>query len=427
MNRRRRSRFSRDQRGGVAIFFGFALPVLLVGAGAALEYASLAQRRAQLQKAADTAALTAARELTLANADDARVKSVAQAAAIASLTEGRPGGTSATVAAEVLDKRAGVRVTINETVSNIFGKVLTLPESELEVRAGAKLSGGGRLCVMVLDPSKGQALRLDQDAKLTANGCSVQSNSNDKRGISAREYSFLTAERICSAGGYEGRPGANISPQPLTDCPPIADPLAKRGTPTVGGCHHGSLVPLLPKVIEGPGPHPPLTPGTYCGGLVITKGANVTLSQGEYIINQGPLIVEKGSTLTGEYVGFFLKGDLATLNFKSDTTISLSAPKTGLMAGLLVYGDPKAIIGRKFHIQSDNARKLLGTIYLPRGSLFVDSKKPVADQSAYTVIVARTIELEAGPNLVMNANYGSTDVPVPIGVGPIGANVSLSQ
>jgi hypothetical protein len=145
------------------------------------------------------------------------------------------------------------------------------------------------------------------------------------------------------------------------------------------------------------------------------------------IINQGPLIVEKGSTLTGEYVGFFLKGDLATLNFKSDTTISLSAPKTGLMAGLLVYGDPKAIIGRKFHIQSDNARKLLGTIYLPRGSLFVDSKKPVADQSAYTVIVARTIELEAGPNLVMNANYGSTDVPVPIGVGPIGANVSLSQ
>ena len=79
MIRRRRSEFGRDQRGGVAIFFGFALPVLLVGAGAAVEYASLTHRRGQLQKAADTAALTAARELTLANADDARVKSVAPA------------------------------------------------------------------------------------------------------------------------------------------------------------------------------------------------------------------------------------------------------------------------------------------------------------------------------------------------------------
>jgi Flp pilus assembly protein TadG len=204
MIRRRRSEFGRDQRGGVAIFFGFALPVLLVGAGAAVEYASLTHRRGQLQKAADTAALTAARELTLANADDARVKSVAQGAAIASLTEGKQGGTSATVAAEVMDKRGGVRVTIHETITNIFGKVLTLPSSELEVRAAAKLSGGGRLCVMALDPTKGEAIRLDQNAKLTANGCSVQSNSKDRKGISAREYAFLSAERICSAGGYEG-------------------------------------------------------------------------------------------------------------------------------------------------------------------------------------------------------------------------------
>jgi Flp pilus assembly protein TadG len=36
---RRRHGFRHNERGGVAIFFGFALPVLLVGAGAALEYA----------------------------------------------------------------------------------------------------------------------------------------------------------------------------------------------------------------------------------------------------------------------------------------------------------------------------------------------------------------------------------------------------
>ena len=50
------------------------------------------------------------------------MKSVAQAAAAALLTDGKPGGTSAIVNGEMLDKRMGVRVTIQETVSNLFGK-----------------------------------------------------------------------------------------------------------------------------------------------------------------------------------------------------------------------------------------------------------------------------------------------------------------
>lgn len=74
--------------------------------------------------------------------------------------------------------------------------------------------------------------------------------------------------------------------------------------------------------------------------------------------------------------------------------------------------------GRKFRISSDNTRVLLGTIYLPKGSLFVDAQKEVADKSAFTVIVARTIKLEHGPNLVLNTDYLSTDVPVPAGLGP---------
>lgn len=416
----------RDERGGVAILFGFALPVLLVGAGAAVEYASLTQRKAQLQRAADTGALTAARELSLANADDARVVSVARAAALASLSAGRQEGASATVTGQVLDKRTGVQVTISESVTNVMGKVLSLPTSEIQVRAGAKLTGGGRLCVLALDPTAGSAIRLDASSKLTANGCSVQSNSKDKKGIVARDYSFLLAERICSSGGYEGRTGVNISPAPITDCPQIPDPLAGRPPPSFSAnCDNGSLTPIAPRIISAK--TLTLDPGTYCGGLVVTKGSHVTLREGTYVMKQGPLIVEKGSTLTGDYVGFYFTGDLATLRFAFDSTISLSAPKTGAMAGLLIFGDPKASLVDKFRIYSDNARKLLGTIYLPRGGLYVDANKPIADQSAYTVIVARTIELNSGPNLVLNANYGSTDVPVPAGLGPNGARVTLAQ
>ena len=73
---------------------------------------------------------------------------------------------------------------------------------------------------------------------------------------------------------------------------------------------------------------------------------------------------------------------------------------------------------RTYRIISDNARNLLGTIYLPAGRLVVDAKKPIADRSAYTIIVAKQVELFDGPNLYLNTNYSATDVPVPQGVGP---------
>ena len=69
-------------------------------------------------------------------------------------------------------------------------------------------------------------------------------------------------------------------------------------------------------------------------------------------------------------------------------------------------------------MQSDDARNLLGTIYLPRGVLAIGSNARVADQSAYTVVIADSVVLTGGPNMILNANYGSTNVPVPEGVGP---------
>jgi Flp pilus assembly protein TadG len=43
------------------------------------------------------------------------------------------------------------------------------------------------------------------------------------------------------------------------------------------------------------------------------------------------------------------------------------------------------------------------------------SSNAVADQSAYTVIVRR-VQLKQAPNLVLNANYHQTDVPLPEGL-----------
>ena len=49
----------------------------------------------------------------------------------------------------------------------------------------------------------------------------------------------------------------------------------------------------------------------------------------------------------------------------------------------------------------------------------------MASKSAYTVIVVRQLDLNDGPNLYLNSDYGGTDIPVPDGVGPKTGNTSL--
>ena len=73
---------------------------------------------------------------------------------------------------------------------------------------------------------------------------------------------------------------------------------------------------------------------------------------------------------------------------------------------------------RQHQIFSDNARNLLGTIYMPQGEIIIDATKPIADKSAYTVLVVNQLHLYSGPNLILNTDYSATDVPVPMGVGP---------
>ena len=96
--------------------------------------------------------------------------------------------------------------------------------------------------------------------------------------------------------------------------------------------------------------------------------------------------------------------------------ISLTGAVDTEMAGMLVFEDPSATEGRQHHIASLNVQTLTGTIYLPKGYLLVDPNALVANKSAYTAIISNRLELTAGPELVLNSNYGATDVPVPAGI-----------
>jgi hypothetical protein len=401
------TRFGRDQAGGVPLVFGLVLPLLLGAVAAAVEYGLLVHRQHQLQNAADTGALAAARELSLAARNSDGTAGVAQSVILATLSN------ASDVAIETRVDAASVEVKVRETVKHHFGAVLGSSSSRLEARAVARIVST-RLCLLALEPSKRGAIDMNKSARLTGMRCSIFSNSKDRAGIVAADSARIEAETVCSAGGVEGK--GNFALPPTTDCPQIADPLAARVPPAIGSCTYSKTV------IDG-GTRS-LQPGVYCDGLKITNGASVTLAPGLYIIQGGKFIVDKGALLEGEDVGFFLAGRYSTLEFGYDTTIALAAPRTGDMAGILIFDD-RGEKSDKHKIYSNNARKLLGTIYMPNGALYIDAKRPIADRSAYTVVIARTVEIFDGPDLVLNSDYNATSVPVPKGVGPVGSTVTL--
>lgn len=395
---------ARCQRGNVVMGFALGAAALVMAAGASVDYAALKGHKTALQSAVDAAALAAVKEFALANADAASISALASSYVEANLS----GHDNLSVNATIIPGENSVRVDVGWDYESLFPVLHPDGNRHLTASATARTVGKGVVCLIGLDRNKKETVYLRARASLAASGCGVFSNSKNKEAIKVEDNAKLEAALTCSAGGIKGAKHSSFSPDPVTDCPQIDDPLSARIPPPIGACDYNDT--QIENVTVT------LSPGTYCGGLKVKGTARVKLRPGVYVIKDDKLEVTDKAEFTGEFVGFYLAGSKAKLSFKKETTIALTAPNDGVMAGLLIFEDRNAAKIEKHEITSDNARTLLGTIYLPNGTLRIDSEAPVSDKSAYTAIIARTVELDEGPTLHLNSDYHATEVPLPPGL-----------
>lgn len=414
----------RDCRGNTAAIFGLCVFPLFLVFGSAIDVRAVSNQKSDMQNVADSAALFAVRQMAIISDDPDRIEEAAQSYVSGS---NRIPGAMVTTFANLEERTLTVNLTAPP--QTYFGGPMSNKDA-VAVSATAKLSGSrGNVCLIGLSEGVKRTIKMNKEARLTATGCAVYSNSTDPESVYINDKARIVADQVFSAGGFDGTASQWLK-EPLTDAPRIADPLAGHPTPSYTKCDHNNLEIETSKQLYG---------GVYCGGLTI-KGGNVKLFPGTYIIKNGPLTVKDGGTLTGRNVGFYLRGRDAKIDFDKKSHISLTAPKEGVMTGLLFYADPKngSMKEEKFGkelkkghlIRSDDARRLVGTIYLPDDKLTIDGEEPVGDKSEYTVIVAKAFELHNGPNLVLRTDYHLSDIPVPEGVGPAAnrdAEVSLIE
>lgn len=407
-------RFLLDSRGNIATIAGILAVPLIGASGLAVDYTVLAQKRAELQEVADTAALSSVKELGLINTKDDVVKAVATNYVRANLPSSVERKVKIGVSVEA--SRKEVEVKLAEVWQPFMLQFLDSSVLPIRVSASASLAGSESLCVIALDRRAGKALAMTGASTLSANGCAIYSNSNASRGISIVRGAKLAASTTYSAGGYVG-PAKGFLPEPITDSPQMDDPLIDRIEPRAGRCTKNNRVIKRGKKT--------LYPGTYCGGLLIGGRAKVTLKPGTYIMKGGPLVVSGNATLHGKNVGFFFDGDRSVFSFGTSTQINLTAPKSGNMSGMLFFESRKAPPNRVFLIKSKDAEQFEGTVYLPRGRFVVDKASRVGQLAKWTAIVANQIEIRRGPNLQINSNYASSAIPVPNGIAPEGSSARL--
>jgi Flp pilus assembly protein TadG len=407
------------ESGSVAIAFGLATPILVFAAGAGVDYAGLLKARTVLQGIADGAALAGARTLSISNTNAQIVDGQVKGYVAAHVTD-------ATAQSAVQFSDRSVTVNVRQNVPMAFLRVIGSKSILIAASAKARVTSQQvPNCVVTLDPFANSALQI-QKGGLLGPGCMLYSNSAAPNAIDVSGGATLTVGAICSHGGVKRDNASTLSLAPRTDCPILPDPLASLPPPITGNCTETKM--QVNNLTTS------LIPGVYCGGLTIAGTSAVTLQPGIYIIKDGPLHIKDKASVTGSGVTFFLTGKGAILNVSNGTSMNLSAPAAGAMAGMLIYEDRLNHAGAQHVIQSRNAPNMLGTIYLPQGKLNIGlqfggggSGIPVAQSSAWTVVIAQKIAIQDDMQIAFNTYYDATAVKPPAGLGQTTPTVSLSN
>lgn len=389
---RRRGDFAGDKRGGVAVIFVFGLLGFLTLAVGVIDLYALSAERTRLQDAADAAALAGAQQLRIA---ETGVQDRVAALLDSNLTEEERGRVSTRV--EVIDSYR-IKVTMEGRRPSFFANLLPPGGWKLYASSVAEALNMAPLCMLAHDGSNVKTLHLMNTARIDARSCLIHSNGD----LVAEGSSAVEAALVHTVKDAVGR----VIPAASTDSAPIPDPFVDLDL-TRGICTDLGLDLIWASKS--------LKPGVHCGIYQVAKGQTLTLEPGEHHFANSLINVKEDGTLYGRDVVLILDKN-SKVKFQDDAKVDLEGRKSGPLSGFLLITSRENT--KDLELLSDNIDNLLGVVYAPSAKLQVDGKAEMAEDSDWTVVVAKTVELKGSARLKLNANYTSSLVPVPEGVGP---------
>lgn len=395
-------RFGLHRGGHTALMFALGAPGVLLIAIGAIDLSQVQSNRVKLQDLADISALAGANELGLAIDDGIAVERAL--AFVEGHIDDWAGAPDVTPAVRVFeqDQQRVIEVTLRAHRPSFFVNMLPPGGWRFEAQARAISVGLTPLCVLVTGESGTKMLNVKDNGRLSAPQCLVHSNRDIL--VEGGIISALQVQAVTSARGM-------ITPLAGTGSAPLADPFAGLSLAERSGCPLVDL--LVPDILTGT---LRLAPGVHCGQFKMGGDSVLVLDPGEHWFLAGKLEMKDNSRLIGRDVVLFFDKQ-SKFEFRDHAQVNLDGRRRGPYAGMVLAAARGNT--QDFSISSDHVEALLGVIYVPDAQLIVEGgRADIARDSDWTVIVARSLQLRGSPSLIINANYSSSDVPVPDGVGP---------
>ncbi|MBP2158719.1 MULTISPECIES: TadE/TadG family type IV pilus assembly protein [Asticcacaulis] len=400
--------FGKDRTGNVATVMALcAVPVLFAAFGA-LEMVNTHAERARLQDAVDAGALAGAGRLSVASTTDQGPVGTAIATAQRAITDAGIKSDVHFVATVATDRQS---ITVDATADHkAIAGFMGFGDAQIKVTATAENLGSVPLCVLQT-ASKGKGgIDINDQARVRATGCAIHANTN----VTVKSGAMIQATKTQAVGTVTGP----VSPQGNAGAMAIPDPFAAMNLNPSTECEGKPK-----KIKEEKGTTIFLPAGVHCEHYIVDQDATLVLQPGEHWF-MDDLEAKKNATLRGDDVTLIF-GSTKKITFADRAVVQLGARRSGPFAGFLLVTTRDNT--QSFSIASDHVSKLLGTIYIPGAELKVSTAGNVAQDSAWSIIVADTITVEKNPVLVINSGYGGSGVPVPDGVGPRRNNATLSK
>lgn len=394
-----------DCRGNVAIVTALAAAMLMGFAGLAVDVGFWLMNQRNMQGAAEQAAYSAA----IAAGAGGGANGTTQAK-----------GTSASMG--FIDGQSGVAVAVNNPPSQgsytsnasaweviisqpqplWFTGVFRSTQPTASARAVAVAGSTSDLCVLALDPTASSSASTSGSASMNL-ACGLADNSTSTSGLSLTGSSKIWATSVTLVGSsYNQASAAHLYSSNIQKSQPAtADPYASRTVPTYGSCDHTSFVASTTQTIS---------PGVYCNGFGVGSGANLTLNPGVYIVVGGTLNITSSATITGTDVTFVLTGNsngyaaYTTVSISGGATISLAAPTSGSMSGLVFFQDRNAPASGVNSITGGDRQLITGALYFPNQTLSYTGNSSLNGVGQCTQLIARILTFTGNSSVKLSCS-----------------------
>ena len=359
-----------DQRGNIAMIVAAAFPLIIGGAGLAVDGTEWVLQKRSVQGAADGAAVAGVYSLIaggdLANAVNT---SLVHSGSI-------PDDASIQAVQNPPDHETdpfSVKVTLAVPAHMTFASMFMKHPWAITAQATASVVKNGRYCAFALGDmgdDAGVVLRPNTDVQVD---CGVTTNSSSKRAIAAEGSSTIQAQALRSFGSI-GDWGAVRKSGTREHSLMQDDPLEGTDPPLVPntGCPNITVNPDSSEL--------KLEPGCYA---TMNLNGPVRLQDGEYILNRGNFIVGPHGHVECDACTIFLTsetaatdpGSIGKVKISSDGTVKMNATREGPNAGILFYQDRHAasdLPGDENRIGGSSFSKLTGLVYFPSETVYID-------------------------------------------------------